>query len=120
MTSSPRSGSTVLVSASAISLSASSATSCHERLGSSSIGRLANHIGPEHRLQTIGASQTFMDEIDSHARQSAAIVHDYAGEWLSTREWESRGQIELEEARRFVPVALRKLRGAIKHEAERQ
>ena len=81
---------------------------------------LANHVGPEHRLQTIGASQTFMDEIDSHARESAAIVHDYAGEWLSTREWESRGQIELEEARRFVPVALRKLRGAIKHEAELQ
>ena len=81
---------------------------------------LANHVGPEHRIKTIGASQTFMDEIDSHARQSAAIVHDYAGEWLSKHDWESQGQIGLDEARSFVPGALLKLHGALKHEAERQ
>ena len=35
-------------------------------------------------------------------------------------DWESQGQIGLDEARNFVPGALLKLHGALKHEAERQ
>ena len=81
---------------------------------------LANHLGPGHRLQSIEAGQTFMDELDSHARQSAAIVRDFAGEWFSKHDWESQRQIEINEAGRFVAVALRKLRGALKHEADRK
>jgi hypothetical protein len=78
---------------------------------------LPNHIGPTHPLTTIKEGSDFLEAVDLHARQSAAIVRDFAGGWYSKHNWESRGRISLEEASNFVAVALRKFRSELKREA---
>ena len=68
------------------------------------------------RLPTAGAASELLREIDLHARQSAAIVRDFAGEWLSKQGWQTGDDIQREQAERFVAVALRKLRSELKRE----
>lgn len=54
--------------------------------------------------------------VDVHARQSAAIVRDFAGQWLSKAGYERAGDIPPDDVRRFVAVALGKLRSELKRE----
>lgn len=77
---------------------------------------LANHLGTRHALTAVDDSSDFLRAIDLHARQSATIIRDFAGGWYSKHNWETRGEISLDEARRFVAVALRKLRSDLKRE----
>ena len=69
------------------------------------------------RLPTAQAGSELIREIDLHARQSAAIVRDFSGEWLSKQGWETGNDIPRDQAERFVAVALRKLRSELKREA---
>ena len=55
--------------------------------------------------------------IDLHARQAAAIMREFAGGWYSKQNWETKGEITLNDAQRFVAVALRKLRTELKQES---
>ena len=68
------------------------------------------------QLPTVGAGSELLSEIDLHARQSAAIVRDFAGEWLSKQGWQTGDDIQREQAERFIAVALRKLRSELKRE----
>lgn len=68
------------------------------------------------QLPTAQAGSELLSEIDLHARQSAAIVRDFAGEWLSKQGWQTGDDIPREQAERFIAVALRKLRSELKRE----
>ena len=69
-------------------------------------------------LLSADGSAHLIDEVDLHARQSAAIVQDFAGEWLSKKRYERAGDITQQDIQGFVAVALRKLRSEIKREGE--
>jgi hypothetical protein len=77
---------------------------------------VSNHVGPGHGLSDVGESRQFSEALDLYARQSARIMEDFAAGWYSKHNWESKGQISLEDARGFVAVAMRKLRMELKRE----
>ncbi len=73
---------------------------------------LANHVGAG-GIGSIAESREFLEALDVHARQSARVVQEFAGAWYAKHNWESQGRISLEEARRFVAHAVRKLRSEL-------
>ena len=79
---------------------------------------LSNHIGPEHALNDIESAKEFNDALVTYSRQSAKIVEDFAAGWYLKHNWESRGEIPEEDARRFVAMALRKLRMELQREED--
>jgi len=74
---------------------------------------LANHVGGAAALSSVRESRDFMAALDTHTWQAARIVEDFAGGWHSKRNWETGGDVSLEDAQRFVGVALQKLRKEI-------
>lgn len=74
---------------------------------------LANHVGGRSALRSVSESSEFMAALDTHTWQAARIVEDFAGGWHSKKNWETGGDVSLEDAQRFVGVALRKLRSEI-------
>jgi len=79
----------------------------------SALDREAPHV-----LRGVDETTGVLRDIDIHARQSAAILRDFSGDWLSKRGYETAGDISLEDARGFIAVALRKLRSELKREGE--
>jgi hypothetical protein len=79
---------------------------------------LSNHIGPKHALNDIQSAKEFNDALIAYSRQSAKIVEDFAGGWYSKHSWESRGEITEQDARKFVAIALRKLRMELQREED--
>jgi hypothetical protein len=71
---------------------------------------LPNQVGTGHSMGTIKDGQQFMDALDTYVRQSAYIMEGFVIGWYGKHNWESGGEINYEEARGFVAVALRKLR----------
>lgn len=78
---------------------------------------LAHHVGPGRGLATMQESAAFSQALDTHARQSARIMEQFAGAWYSKHNRESAGAISQEEAQGFVAHALRKLRGELRRQA---
>ncbi|MCH8804495.1 MAG: DUF1501 domain-containing protein [Planctomycetes bacterium] len=78
---------------------------------------LSNHVGPGHALSNVEQSGDFLKALDTHTRQAARIVEDFAGGWYSKHNWESKGEISRDETQRFVEYALRKLRSELKRGA---
>lgn len=70
------------------------------------------------RLLGAADSEAMLEQVDVHARQSAAVVHDFAGEWLSKKRYERAGDIRREDTDGFVAIALRKLRAEPTRENE--
>jgi len=54
---------------------------------------LANHVSAASHLSSVESSLEFMQALDTHARQSARIVEEFAGGWYSKHNWESKGEI---------------------------
>lgn len=79
---------------------------------------LSNHIGPSHALNDIASAKEFNDALITYSRQSAKIVEEFAAGWYSKHNWESRGEIPEEDARKFVAMALRKLRMELQREGD--
>jgi hypothetical protein len=75
---------------------------------------IQRHVGKGATLQSVDEAGDFQRALDTYARQSARIVEEFAGTWYSKHNWETRGEISLEEARGFVAVALKKLRMELK------
>jgi hypothetical protein len=73
---------------------------------------LSNRLG--HSTAAAADSQTFLRALETHTWQAARIVEDFAGGWYSKRNFELSGEIDRTEARKFVAVALRKLRSELK------
>jgi len=85
------------------------------RLIRSAVDRdVQHHIGKGMTLQSLDEAGDFQRALDIHARQTARIMEDFAGSWYSKHNWESRGEISIDDARGFVAVALRKLRVDLK------
>jgi hypothetical protein len=78
---------------------------------------IANHVGPTHRIENPTQAAEFTRRLDIHARQSARIVEEFAGDWYSKHNFETQGQISRDEAQDFVAMALRKLRSELRREA---
>ncbi len=74
---------------------------------------LALHVGTGGGLADLADSETFVADLDLHARQSARIVERFAAEWFAKHDWESGGTIGRDEAKGFVAVALGKLRAEL-------
>lgn len=75
---------------------------------------LSNHVGPGRQVSSLDGSRNFLSALDTHSWETAAIVEEYAGGWYSRHNWESQGQISIEEVQRFVSNGLRKLRSELK------
>ncbi len=80
---------------------------------------LPNLVGVSSALGSVADSAEAVQAIDQHARESALILREYAASWYSKHNWESRGEISLDETRGFVGYALQKLRMELKREAGR-
>jgi hypothetical protein len=71
---------------------------------------LPNVVGDARALRNIGESEEFLTGLDTYSRQASRIMQGFAEGWYSKHNWESKGQITLDESRGFVAYALRKLR----------
>jgi hypothetical protein len=69
---------------------------------------LSGHVGKGRRFNDLQANTAFSEAIDTHCRQVARIVREFAGEWFSKSNYE--GGITLRKARGFSHVALKKIR----------
>ena len=69
------------------------------------------------RLHQVGDLLQFNESLQIHCEQIARIVHDFCGTWYSKTEYEEG--ISVENSKRFVAVALRKLKSELgQQEAE--
>ena len=78
---------------------------------------ISNHAGEGRPLPGAAGTKNFLDALDRHTREAARIVREFSGGWYSLHNWESAGDIGLDDAQRFVAQALRKLRGELKRGA---
>ena len=75
----------------------------------------ATHLG-DGRLHQVGDITTFNRLLDTHCRESAKIVRDFAGQWYSKTEYEQG--ITLENTGGFVAFALSKLQEELRFQRE--
>jgi hypothetical protein len=75
----------------------------------------AGQLG-EGRLQQLGDITSFNRALDTHCRESAGIVRDFAGQWYSKTEFQQG--ISLENTGGFVAVALTKLQEELRLQRE--
>jgi hypothetical protein len=79
---------------------------------------VSNHTHPGKAIKTTGDGAAFLEALDLHARQGARIVEEFTGGWYSLHNWETSGDISLDESSRFVAQAMRKLRAELKQGAD--
>lgn len=70
---------------------------------------LSNYVGPQSPLSTPEAAAGFHRDLDRYCAESARIVQDYAGSWLSKRNWETQQQISTNDAVAFCAYAFEKI-----------
>lgn len=80
---------------------------------------LTNSLGGSATPRSITENLQTKEAVARHAHESARIMRDFAAEWYSKHNWQSRGQITEEETARFVGYALRKVRSELRAEATR-
>ena len=80
---------------------------------------IPNLVGVSSGLRSVADSAEAVEAIDRHTRESALILREYAATWYSKHNWESHGEISLNETQRFVAYALQKLRQELKRESVR-
>ncbi len=56
----------------------------------------------------------FTEALELYARQTAVIMERYGADWYSKYNWQTRGEIPHEEARRFVAYSVSKLRAELR------
>ncbi len=78
---------------------------------------LANCLHSTSERSALDRNEAVIAAIDLHARQTALVMREFAGDWYSKHNWESQRQITRDETQRFVAHALDKLRGDLLTEA---
>lgn len=73
---------------------------------------LSNHVGGDRRFADINEHVEFNREFDLHIRQTAKIVEKFSEDWYSKNI--RAGEISLQEASKFIYVALQKIRRDLK------
>ena len=66
------------------------------------------------RLQDLGDVAEFNQALQVHCEQSARIVRDFCGDWYSKTAYQEG--IDLENASRFLAIAVRKLSSELEHQ----
>ncbi len=66
------------------------------------------------RLQQVGDLSDFNEALETHCHQTARIVRDFCGEWYSKTEFQEG--IDPENTKRFVAVALRKIKNELREQ----
>jgi hypothetical protein len=74
---------------------------------------LSLYVGPGWGLASTAHADAFVGDLDRYARQTAAIVETFAGEWFDLHDFRTGGRIGRDEAQGFVAEALRKIRGEL-------
>jgi hypothetical protein len=74
---------------------------------------MVTHVGEGRRFRTLAHQRDFLQALAVHAREVAAGVEVYAGEWFSKRSYLSDQRISRDEAARFLSHASDKLRWAL-------
>ncbi len=78
------------------------------------LGReLSNHVGGNGRFANPTEHNEFYRELDTHCREAAAVMRQYAGDWYSKHNFQSG--ITRQKTRAFVNHALKKLRRELGH-----
>jgi hypothetical protein len=73
------------------------------------LGReLSNHVGGNGRFASPTEHNEFSQALDTHCREAAAVMREYAGDWYSKHNF--LGGITRQKARAFANHALKKLR----------
>jgi hypothetical protein len=70
---------------------------------------LPDQLGGNNRFRTLGQARQFREALDLHCRETAMILGEFAGDWLSKHNYETRGHIDRDLAARFVSYASTKL-----------
>lgn len=73
---------------------------------------ISNHVGPNKRFRDPREHSQFLANLDTHCRQAALIVRDFAGGWHSKANYEDG--ISPIKARNFAWAAMKKLRAELK------
>lgn len=66
------------------------------------------------KFYQVGEVSSFNEALQAHCHQSARVVHDFCGEWFSKTEFQEG--INLDNASRFVAVAVRKLKSELQQQ----
>lgn len=71
----------------------------------------ANHVGPGQRFANLAAKAAFDEAMETHCRQAAVIVEEFAGDWQSKQSWKKRsaGGITREQVEGFAHKAMKKM-----------
>lgn len=70
---------------------------------------LGNRVGPGAAMASPEQALKFQSALDQHCRESAKIVEEYAGGWLSKNNWEQNRRISEESVSGFAAYAIEKL-----------
>lgn len=70
---------------------------------------LSNRVGPAKQLASPEEATNFQTSLDQYCRESAQIVQEYAGQWLSKNNWEQDRRVSEESVAGFAAYALEKL-----------
>jgi hypothetical protein len=81
---------------------------------------LSDHIGPGNNIETIEEVAEFNKSLNTYAWQSSKIMEEFAAGWYSKKNWENEGDITLEDAQKFVAIALQKLNMEVGREEDTQ
>jgi len=78
---------------------------------------LSNHVGQGRRFGDPSEHTEFIDHLQTHCREAAVSVRDFADGWYSKTNFE--GGISARKAKSFIHVALKKIRRELKIRGER-
>lgn len=78
---------------------------------------LPNHVGQGQRFGTPSEHAEFVNQLKVHCREAAIIVKEFAGGWYSKTNFE--GGITRMKSKRFIHIALKKIRRELKIRGER-
>lgn len=70
---------------------------------------LSNYVGSGQVLTSPGAALAFQRDLQRHCFESARIVEDFAGGWLSKHNWQTNDDIPEQAAAGFTMYALEKI-----------
>jgi hypothetical protein len=78
---------------------------------------MSNHLGDGKRFATLRQVDDFNQALETHCLQAAVIVERFSGEWFSTHNWETSGNISRPLASAFAHGAMQKLLEELKRGA---
>jgi hypothetical protein len=73
---------------------------------------LADHVGPERALETLGAQADFKAALTLHCRETSEIVEQFAGGWYAKSNF--NGTLNRNTTQRFAAYALKKMRDELR------